>query len=536
MLRCLATILLITLATPLAFAQDEHPPPPELDPGQVILPRDPDREPQREPLEIGRRTTFFDGPLREDGTVDYIAALNAHFGEGVTLDNNAFVELILLMPTDKRQDAIDALTLEALGLPPQREDEDACYITWDTYAEEHGVLDPIGDDYYLRLDNTVTPDGLRWLEANRAALDRVVAATRRPRYWAPMVTVEGDAETVLSVYLPHLGYHRELARALQARIYDRADSGQPVAAVADILALRRLAALQRHDPTLIGAIVAISIDALILESIKHLLDIGVLDEDALNHLVDEWDNRVALVPMSEQMNIGERCTGIDLMQHLWMGRLGWFRVTEGFDDDADDLLSRGFQSSLFDINQALLTLNHHYDREVQLMRIDDFATFQRFRERWEAEYDLDIRELRDNEAELAATLARVGLTRQGRTEFLTKMFINIMMPALGAARRTEFRYNTHQYAVYLAIQCERYRLATGGIPASLDALVPDYLDEVPIDPIDGQPMRYRTTDAGFVVYSIGTDLEDNGGLVHDFQDGGDIAVGVGIDVEPDDFD
>ena len=68
-------------------------------------PSPPDR--QRVELEVGFDTTYFDGPLREDGTVDYIAALNEKYSEGVTLENNAFVELLLLTPAARRgeQDA-----------------------------------------------------------------------------------------------------------------------------------------------------------------------------------------------------------------------------------------------------------------------------------------------------------------------------------------------------------------------------------------------------------------------------------------------
>jgi hypothetical protein len=48
-------------------------------------------------------------------------------------------------------------------------------------------------------------------------------------------------------------------------------------------------------------------------------------------------------------------------------------------------------------------------------------------------------------------------------------------------------------------------------PASLSELAPNYLDAVPEDPFDGQPLRYRTEGAGYVLYSIGPDLKDDGG-------------------------
>lgn len=62
-----------------------------------------------------------------------------------------------------------------------------------------------------------------------------------------------------------------------------------------------------------------------------------------------------------------------------------------------------------------------------------------------------------------------------------------------------------------ALAVERYRLARGGLPETLDQLVPGYLAAVPADPFDGAPLRYKRVDRGFVVYSVGEDGRDDGG-------------------------
>ena len=49
-------------------------------------------------------------------------------------------------------------------------------------------------------------------------------------------------------------------------------------------------------------------------------------------------------------------------------------------------------------------------------------------------------------------------------------------------------------------------------PKSLDELVPDLLPEIPTDPFDGKPLRYRATTDGFVVYSVYQDKRDDGGV------------------------
>jgi hypothetical protein len=64
----------------------------------------------------------------------------------------------------------------------------------------------------------------------------------------------------------------------------------------------------------------------------------------------------------------------------------------------------------------------------------------------------------------------------------------------------------------VAVAVERYRRGHGSWPVSLDALVADgLLKQVPADPYDGAPLRYRTHDDRVVIYSIAQDLEDNGG-------------------------
>ncbi len=62
-----------------------------------------------------------------------------------------------------------------------------------------------------------------------------------------------------------------------------------------------------------------------------------------------------------------------------------------------------------------------------------------------------------------------------------------------------------------AIALERHRLKTGGYPVSLPELDRQFVVGPLLDPIDGQPLRYRRTPAGYMLYSIGFDRSDDGG-------------------------
>jgi hypothetical protein len=65
-----------------------------------------------------------------------------------------------------------------------------------------------------------------------------------------------------------------------------------------------------------------------------------------------------------------------------------------------------------------------------------------------------------------------------------------------------------------AIALERFRLEHGEFPESLDALAPQFMEKIPHDVIGGQPLHYRRTDDGqFVLYSVGWNETDDGGVV-----------------------
>ena len=55
-----------------------------------------------------------------------------------------------------------------------------------------------------------------------------------------------------------------------------------------------------------------------------------------------------------------------------------------------------------------------------------------------------------------------------------------------------------------------YMADNGSSPKSLNDLVPEYLNSVPRDPFDGAALRYDSRKG--IVYSVGTNLRDDGGV------------------------
>lgn len=74
-----------------------------------------------------------------------------------------------------------------------------------------------------------------------------------------------------------------------------------------------------------------------------------------------------------------------------------------------------------------------------------------------------------------------------------------------------------------AAAVERYRLATGALPAQLSDLASANLGATLTDPFDGQTLRYRREGDGYVLYSIGFNGVDDGGVTGENNREGDVV-------------
>ena len=98
-----------------------------------------------------------------------------------------------------------------------------------------------------------------------------------------------------------------------------------------------------------------------------------------------------------------------------------------------------------------------------------------------------------------------------RTASGTDLVLGDLMPPIARVDTINLRGIAYLHAAQAALAIQRYRLAAGKLPDTLADLVPTYLDAVPRDPFDGNDLRYTELEGGFVVYSIGNDLSDDGG-------------------------
>ena len=83
---------------------------------------------------------------------------------------------------------------------------------------------------------------------------------------------------------------------------------------------------------------------------------------------------------------------------------------------------------------------------------------------------------------------------------------------LSGVTRKVMRVEVAKQVVVTAIALKRYQLKRGNYPPNLDSLIPEFVSTVPLDPVDGQLLRYRRNAEGtFLLYSVGDNGKDDGG-------------------------
>lgn len=477
--------------------------------------------------ELGPEVMVFTEPKRADGTIDYIAALNRKYSEGVTRDNNAFRDLYVLFDhsyEDGWQENVEGM-LDALELDEAALRRGPHLFALDDYLSDQGYdfdrLDAFDERQKAdRIAASQEEDVQAWLKQSRPVLEQALAAADKPRYWTPLVGGD-EPGTVIAVLLPSLGEHRMLARSLQVWVYDLASRGKHDKAVQVLGAIRRLAWHESHGPTLIHALVAVSIDALAAQTLKELLAAQLLPEEALATISAQWSNRPPRVPISESIAFGEKSMVMDAFLQIVTGRLG----------DEEDLLGGGgammalVKNGSFDLARALKRISREYDQVIRISRVENYKLRQRLQAIQEKHLEEIIADTRSKlvvevgDAQIPNILA--AMSKDHRTDALSTLFISILMPALGAASNTETRQLATERCATTAIACECYRLRHGKLPDKLDDLVPTYLDAVPADPFNEKKIVYKQTDTGFMLYTVGANLQDNGGEEREQRDEGD---------------
>jgi len=115
-------------------------------------------------------------------------------------------------------------------------------------------------------------------------------------------------------------------------------------------------------------------------------------------------------------------------------------------------------------------------------------------------------EVAESPAWHSAPLVAQNVSDSAKRFYLSKIILNGVAPTLEKIALTD----TAQKLAITAIAIRRYQLEhSGELPSDLSALVPQYLSAIPLDIMDGAPLRYKRTESGYLLYGIGFDGVDD---------------------------
>ena len=290
------------------------------------------------------------------------------------------------------------------------------------------------------------------------------------------VTYDPTVQGILSAMLPKLSTLRTAAKLEYLHgVLEHIDGAFAGATDSARVQLAFGATLNEH-PTLIGRLVQMAVDALDVRALENLLRVGELDDKTLHEFV-----RI----------IRQRKEGIT-MRWVFLGERAYFLAI------CDELVDSTIRQTLDTMPEVAIFASTPdvLIRANQMRGVEMLTWFV---------------DAGDDPAKLAAASQKF----ESETGKLTWMHgvVKLVMPSLSRAVTLHLRSLAQFDCTIAVLAAERYRLATGKMPESLDALVPTYLDEVPTDPFDGEPMRFAKTDEGIVIYSVHENFNDDGGIV-----------------------
>jgi hypothetical protein len=309
------------------------------------------------------------------------------------------------------------------------------------------------------------------------------AAAARPESRFPVHYEELPSWSIL---LPHLARVKSLTTLCQMRATASLDAGQPADALEDLRLGLRLSDSVRGEPILIDHLVRLATLALDLQTVREGLLRHAWSEGQLAEL-EGCLAQVNLLAEYKHAMRGERACHTEAVDYL---RRQDFRSDpmRSIASEEGSAAIRFIPRGMF--YQNMLTISRFFE-DFTLPAVDERAG--------RVSPDLSAKGQRALEE-----------MRRGPYTLMAKL----LLPALGNAVRKSARMQTCVDATRVACALERYRLADGKLPASLDGLAPRFIAAIPGDVIDGRPLRYRLDpDGGYVLYSIGWNQTDDGGVL-----------------------
>lgn len=342
------------------------------------------------------------------------------------------------------------------------------------------------------------------IQSDKDAVEKFDISTTDPREWAaieqslqklaPVKALLADAQAKpdcrfkvdwdagIAALFPHYAPMRAFARVLRVDAAANARAGRVDEALKSTKLAYGVSESIGHEPILIGQLVRIAVLAITNDGLQTMMQSTRLTEKQAKDLFD-YLGRVDIAQGHVNAMVGERAFGLwtfDHMQELGVGGVSNF-VGPG---------SQGFDPTSLIASYPLRPL----------LNVDQAAYLRFMREQVE-QSKLSVLEMRKKGIK---PIDELSLPKYA---FLSR----IMMPVFSRARAATDKAVAQLAVVRGALALEAYRSRYGTFPASLDDVKSKLGWKLPLDPFSGRDLVYKRSAGGFVLYSLGLNMKDDGG-------------------------
>jgi hypothetical protein len=274
---------------------------------------------------------------------------------------------------------------------------------------------------------------------------------------------------------PHINNMRRMAQLIQLEAVLASEEKKTDAAVKSIKSILGVAKSLNKEPITASQAICIACNGNAVTSFEYAMNRVAFSDEQLIELGKAFRKAENLNGILNSF-LGERCVVLDILMHP---------SSFYFDQKA----AVAFPPVLF--AYKVLGVNER-DATIFLDQVDEA---------------MEVCNLpADKRLEAAKTLNEkiAGITAE-------HVLLHHTMPLFGNMIIVDLRSIARLELAQTVIAVQRYRLRNDRLPDSLDNLVPDYLETVPLDPFDGKELKYKKLEPGYIIYSIGDDQIDDGG-------------------------
>jgi hypothetical protein len=356
---------------------------------------------------------------------------------------------------------------------------------------------PLTLEQLRRLPESDSDDALNlhslhaWFEQWEPGFEELREAAKRPFAYLP-----GDYSSAPLIPIQNFVAVRTLAQTCSTKANINLLLHHPEAARKDFQSLEAVIhSLDTQPKTLVAAMIQVAVAGLYCDTLHDGIEAGLWPPDQLADMQAYLEKLDLLTPVYRSLMEGERVGACQLLDEATSisGSVKLSRAING-----ENSRIREFVAALFP--RGWIRRNELYI----VGAMDQTASV------------VDIKAHRFHPKRAKQVSDR--LARDVSEFSVDRMIAGMVVPNVGRALETTAKNQTMLRSAAIVCALQRYKSARGAYPEKIADLAPEYIQTIPRDIVDAQPVRYiKNADDSYLLYSIGpNERDDHGDLKKDW--------------------